>query len=94
MGTTKQAASKLVDAMVVAGFLERRDHPTDARAKLLRLTPRGRRLATVVEEIYAELEQQWARTLGTAGMARLRNDLTRVLLASHDGLLPPVRPAP
>ena len=92
LGTSKQAVSKLADAMVAAGLVERVADPRDARAKDLRLTARGRALLADVEEIYGELEDGWARTLGPAGVGDLRRDLETVVRAAHDGALPPVRP--
>lgn len=92
MGTTKQAASKLVDNMATAGYVERTDHHADARAWVVKLTARGRRLLATVEDIYVELERGWAKVLGEARVERLRNDLVRVLLDRHAGELPPVRP--
>lgn len=92
MGVSKQAASKLIDAMETARYLERRDHPEDARAKLLRITPQGKRLLGAVERIYAELEAEWAGVIGAAELQRLRTSLTSALCAMHGGELPPVRP--
>ena len=91
LGTSKQAVSKLVEAMVAAGYVERAADPADARAKLVQLSGRGRALLAVVEEIYAELEAGWVRSLGAAGLTRLRGDLERVLRAAHGGALPAVR---
>jgi len=90
LGTSKQAVSKLVDAMVGVGLVERVADPRDARAKDLQLTTRGRALLADVEEIYAELEAGWAATLG--GVEHLRRDLETVVRAAHGGALPPVRP--
>ena len=90
MGTTKQAASKLVDAMVDAGYVER-STGDDARRRPVRLTRRGRRLLVAVEQIYAELEQGWADAIGASRVEALRADLTRAL-AEDDGTLPAVRP--
>jgi DNA-binding MarR family transcriptional regulator len=92
MSMTKQAASKLVDSMEATGYLERRAHPGDARAKLLRITRRGKALLATVERIYAELEAEWARELGARALETLRGDLLRALRAMHGGALPPVRP--
>jgi DNA-binding MarR family transcriptional regulator len=92
LGTSKQAVSKLADAMVAAGLVERAADPCDARAKDLRLTARGRALLVDVEEIYGELEAGWAGTLGVAAVESLRRDLETVVRAAHDGALPPVRP--
>jgi DNA-binding MarR family transcriptional regulator len=91
LGTTKQAVSKLVDAMVAAGFLQRVADPGDARAKRVQLSPRGRTLLSDVEEIWADLEVGWAQTLGEARLDDLRGDLETVLRAAHGGSLPAVR---
>ena len=93
LGTSKQAVSKLVDAMVGVGLVERVADPHDARAKDLQLTGRARVLLADVEEIYGELEAGWARTLGPAEVGDLRRDLETVVRAAHGGALPPVRPA-
>jgi DNA-binding MarR family transcriptional regulator len=91
MGTTKQAASKLVDVMVEAGYVRRIAGRDDARQRPVRLTARGTRLLSAVEQIYHELEAEWATAIGAAALERLRRDLVRVL-ADDDGQLPPVRP--
>jgi DNA-binding MarR family transcriptional regulator len=92
MGITKQAASKQVDSMVERGLVRRQVHPDDRRAKLVTLSPRGRRLLVAVEEIYVELEQRWAAILGFRQLQSLRDDLVTVLNELHGGRLPPVRP--
>jgi DNA-binding MarR family transcriptional regulator len=92
MGTTKQAASKLVATMVDAGYLVQGSGAGDARQRPLTLSARGRRLLATVEAIYAELEHEWSGIVGADAIRRLRRDLTRVVTARHDGELPPVRP--
>lgn len=92
MGVTKQAASKLIEAMERARYLERYDNPDDARSKLVRITARGKRLLSTVEEIYRQLESEWAEAIGGRELSRLRGDLTRALRTLHGGSLPPVRP--
>jgi DNA-binding MarR family transcriptional regulator len=91
LGTTKQAVSKLVDAMVAEGFVEREADPGDARAKRVQLSARGRALLAEVETIWTDLEQDWAQVLGAERLAGLRNDLTVVLRDAHGGSLPAVR---
>jgi DNA-binding MarR family transcriptional regulator len=90
MGTTKQAASKLIEAMVAAGYVQRGTDARDGRQRPVHLTPRGQELLRSVEQIYAELEQEWADVIGAAHVQRMRRDLVRVLARS--GELPPVRP--
>lgn len=92
LGTSKQAVSKLVDAMVDAGLVERSADPADARARILRLTDRGHALLADVEAIYDDVEAEWSRTLGGPGVEPLRRDLRTVVAAAHGGTLPPVRP--
>jgi DNA-binding MarR family transcriptional regulator len=92
MGTTKQAASKLAGSIIDAGYLEHSASSADSRERPLRLSPRGVRLLADVEEIYAELEAQWADVIGASGLARLRRDLARAVAASHGGQLPAIRP--
>ncbi|HUR23326.1 MAG TPA: MarR family transcriptional regulator [Acidimicrobiales bacterium] len=92
MGTTKQAASKLVDTMAAAGYVERHTAADDGRRRPVGLTERGRALLAAVEEIYAELEREWAAVLGGGELERLRGDLVRVLTDDGAGALPPVRP--
>jgi DNA-binding MarR family transcriptional regulator len=92
LGVTKQAASKLVDAMEQAGYVHRTGYPPDKRARLVALTRRGRQLLAVVEQIYAEIEADWAAVLGTRQLESMRADLTTVLRATHGGRLPVIRP--
>ncbi|MCU1616078.1 MAG: transcriptional regulator, MarR family, partial [Frankiales bacterium] len=91
LGTSKQAVSKLVDAMVAAGYVERAVDPGDARAKRVQLSGRGRALLAEVEDIYAELEERWTDGLGADRLAELRSDLEAVLRTAHGGELPAVR---
>ncbi|MGZ4710066.1 MAG: MarR family winged helix-turn-helix transcriptional regulator [Acidimicrobiales bacterium] len=92
MGTSKQAASKLVDAMEAAGFVTRTTSTVDGRQKAVELAPRGRKLLGVVEGIYRDLEAEWAAVVGDQAVERLRHDLVAVLAHAHEGRLPPVRP--
>jgi DNA-binding MarR family transcriptional regulator len=92
MGISKQAASKLVEAMEQAGYLRRDPHADDLRAKLVTLTGLGDDLLAEVEQIYAELEDEWAAILDRDRVDALRSDLTTVLRATHGGRLPHIRP--
>ncbi len=92
MGTSKQAASKVVDAMEAAGFVRRTASTVDGRQKAVELAARGRRLLGVVEGIYRDLEDEWAEAIGAGAVERLRRDLVAVLTRANDGRLPPVRP--
>lgn len=92
MGVTKQAASKLVDAMVSGGYVRRGAGAEDGRQRPVSLTARGEELLSAVEQVYAELEDGWAAVIGGPHVDRMRRDLMRVLAGPGDGQLPPVRP--
>ena len=93
MGTTKQAASKLAAVMSDAGYLVIAADPDDGRQRPLRLSPRGEELLADVEDIYRELEAEWAMVIGASALKRLRRSLHTAVLASHGGELPAVRPS-
>ena len=60
LGVSKQAASQLIDTLVVRGYLERRPDAEDRRRLSIELTDRGRAAALAVrrgvESVDAELE--------------------------------------
>lgn len=92
MRTSKQAASKLLEGLEAAGLVERRPDEVDTRRKVVALTGRGRELLTTVEDVYAELEQEWADVLGRRAVEDTRARLTTALMHSYGGTLPAVGP--
>ena len=92
LGVTKQAASKLVESLGENGLVDVEPAADDRRVRRVTLTEEGRRFLTAVEEIYAQLEDEWAAIVGRRRLERLRADLTTVLVSTHDGVLPAVRP--
>ena len=87
LGVTKQAASQLVDELVHTGYVNRRPHPHDARARLLALTDRGWACTRVGDRAMADVVGQWAAVLGPERIAALRTDLARLAPSG------PMRPA-
>jgi DNA-binding MarR family transcriptional regulator len=61
LGLSKQAASQLIDTLVLREYLERRNDPVDRRRMEVRLTGRGQRAAiairTAVDAVEARLGQ-------------------------------------
>jgi DNA-binding MarR family transcriptional regulator len=92
LGTSKQAASKLVDAMEFAGYVTRTTDSADSRQRLVSLTRRGAELLSVVEEIYLSIEREWAKVIGRRELETLRSNLVTVLTSMSGGALPAVRP--
>lgn len=75
---TKQTAGFLVDQLERGGYVRREPDPADARARLVRITPRGQAAVAAARQAEAEVEAEWARHLGTAATAQLRHALTRL----------------
>ncbi len=92
LGVTKQAASKLIDAMEHGGYVRRQTHGDDARAKTIAITDKGRKLLVTAESIYRDLEAQWAHVTSNKRVETLRAELRRIVEAAHGGQLPAVRP--
>jgi DNA-binding MarR family transcriptional regulator len=69
---TKQAMQYLVDDLENLGYAERIPDPDDRRAKLIRLTPRGRECVVFAREAFARTEAAWAKKLGQTKMSQLR----------------------
>lgn len=71
-GVTKQSMSALVDDLEAAGYLERVADPDDGRARVVRFTARGRKLAVVLRGAVRNVEADWAQRVGTARLETLR----------------------
>jgi DNA-binding MarR family transcriptional regulator len=75
---TKQTAGFLVDQLERAGYVERTPDPSDGRARLVRLSRRGREMADHANAAAARIEAEWAAHLGPRRMRDLREALTRL----------------
>ncbi|MEV5906597.1 MarR family transcriptional regulator [Streptomyces sp. NPDC052127] len=78
LGVTKQAASQLVEELARKGYVERRPHPEDARARLIVLTERGWECTRAAEEAAAEAVRAWVAVLGEGQVHLLRDQLSRI----------------
>jgi DNA-binding MarR family transcriptional regulator len=85
LAVSKQAAIKVIDEMEERGFLERHADPADRRAKLLRLTAKGRRVRAAALAESHTLERELRRTMGAAPVDATRAALLG-LLAQHGAL--------
>jgi DNA-binding MarR family transcriptional regulator len=64
---THQSMSELVSSMATIGYLERVPDPADGRAKLVRLTPYGRRMVRIAVAEIADVEREWLDRFRRAG---------------------------
>ncbi|MGE5227094.1 MAG: MarR family winged helix-turn-helix transcriptional regulator [Planctomycetaceae bacterium] len=72
---TKQAMMALVDDLESRGYVRRVADPSDTRAKLVRLTARGRGAATECRRAVQTIEQRAKRRLGDRAYDELREAL-------------------
>jgi DNA-binding MarR family transcriptional regulator len=70
---------ELVDELEELGYVERRPDPTDRRAKLIMLTPRGHECIAAGIATIKGIERRIDQVLGTDGHAELRRLLTELL---------------
>lgn len=75
---TKQTAGYLVDQLERAGYVGRRPDPTDARARLVHFTERGRAVQREARTVERRVEREWARHLGPERLAELRTLLAEL----------------
>ena len=87
LGTTKQAASQLVQHLEGLGYLERVPDPHDGRARLLVLTARGHACTRAAQEAATETVASWERRLGPDRHEQLRSALALITTPG------PLRPA-
>lgn len=86
LDVTRQAAAQLVDELAAKGYVERRPHPGDARARLITLTGKGWACTRAAEAAMVDAIRPWEAVLGERRLLALRDDLIR--LAPHGPLRP------
>ena len=75
---TKQSMSALVAQLEQSGYVEKMPDPSDKRAWLLILTPKGRKVKQAGQEINYLFEKNWEQKLGKPDYDRLRELLSRL----------------
>lgn len=92
LGITKQAASKIIDAMEHGEYVRRQRHDDDARSKTIAITAKGRKVLVTVESIYRDVEAEWAHLTSRKRVETFRAELRTIVKAAHGGQRPAVRP--
>ena len=76
---SKQRVNDLLRDLERLGYLTLESDPTDLRARIIRLTPRGRQLHTTAVDIHAQVEQEWMQIVGGTQYQRLRQTLAQLM---------------
>lgn len=87
LDVTKQAASQLIDALVLRGYLTREVNPDDRRRLTIELTERGRAAAEAVRAGVEIVDAELAATITPDQLAGLRAGLAALaeIKARHHG---------
>jgi DNA-binding MarR family transcriptional regulator len=75
-GLTHQSVGEVVSELEQRGYVERVPDPADRRARLVRLTPDGRRLVRAAVTAIDSIEREWTKRWRAHGLA---GDLRRSL---------------
>src|SRR3954468_2576832 len=77
-GISKQAMNQLLKSLEALGYLVRSDAPDEGRARIVRVTARGRAAYAKIHDILRDVERDWSAELGPVGFAELKRLLLRV----------------
>ena len=77
-GMSKQAMNQLLRSLEALGYVARSDHPDEGRARIVRLTKRGRAAYAKIHDILRDIEREWIAELGPKAFADLKALLARV----------------
>jgi DNA-binding MarR family transcriptional regulator len=72
---SKQTVGSIVDQLERAGYVRRVPDPSDARARLVTVTAKGRELVEITIPVIREVEAAWEAHLGGARTRQLRKTL-------------------
>lgn len=75
---TKQSVGEVTSDLEQRGYVERVPDPSDGRAKIIRLTERGRAAQVLGVGLIDEIEQEWAERFGAERVTALREALEAI----------------
>src|SRR5215467_5401078 len=76
-GMSKQAMNQLLRSLEGIGYRARSDAPDEGRARMVRLTKRGRAAYAKIHEILRNIEREWSAELGPKHFAQIKALLLR-----------------
>jgi DNA-binding MarR family transcriptional regulator len=77
-GMSKQAMNQLLKSLERLGYLVRSDAPGQGRARIVRLTKRGRAVYAAMIDVLRDIEREWSAELGAKRFAELKELLFSV----------------
>jgi len=79
MGLSLSRISRVVDKLVVNGYLDRNTDAADRRAITLCLTPKGKVVRSKIDEVRNECEARLIETIPSEEIERFRDIISRVV---------------
>jgi DNA-binding MarR family transcriptional regulator len=88
-GMAKPSMGYLIENLEQCGYIERIPDPSDKRAQLVRLTPRGWQMSQTGRQIVRQAEARWVELIGQKAVEELRQRLQELVKAldTHSGNL-------
>ncbi|HJZ78084.1 MAG TPA: MarR family winged helix-turn-helix transcriptional regulator [Vicinamibacterales bacterium] len=77
-GMSKQAMNQLLRSLEDLGYIVRSDAPDEGRARVVRLTKRGRAVYAKAIDVLQDIERDWSAELGAKQFVHLKALLLRV----------------
>jgi DNA-binding MarR family transcriptional regulator len=87
-GITKQSAGEIVDDLAKRGYVERAPDPEDKRAKLIRLTAKGREAQATGFGLFGEVERRWIERYGAERWEAMRALLEEIVATEAPDAVP------
>lgn len=84
-GISKQAASKLIDTLVIRGYIERGVDPEDRRLITLELTERGKEAAEIGGKAVDRVDRELEAAVGAAAIRQTREAVGALVELRHQG---------
>jgi DNA-binding MarR family transcriptional regulator len=78
-GLSKQSVAQLLSELEANGYIERERDAQDGRAAVVRVTRRGVACYRDAKKVKGDIEREYERRLGKAGLAELRRALTLLI---------------
>lgn len=75
----KQTMTHTVEELERLGYVSRKPDPTDKRARLVFLTPKGRKIRPLASAAGGRIEEEWAQLIGAKRLEALKVTLSDLL---------------
>jgi len=82
---SKQSMNQLLRGLEELGYLERQSaSERDGRARVVRLTKRGKRATVAIRDVLRKIERDWTARMGATRFAQLKRTLEEVVTPTNE----------